>query len=476
MTRERGRGGVTRGRGAWTACAVVAASILWVVPAGASAQSTTISLDIKLETGGGLTGLVVDHDEHGVVVVAQETPYVFAWDDLEAASAYRARLALLGLTRGGADRLTAQDHFALGSYMLWRRRPVAARREFDEAVALDPAFAQRVEQAYAANRERGEAAPEALEGAGNGNAPGSGPPEATLAERIALALPGGTAGEGAALDPRVREQVRQVYETFGAQVRGVMGGGVGLIETEHFLIWTDCDAPTRKLLPHWCEAMYAALCAQFGLDPVGDVFLAKCPVFCWRSKARFLKFARTFDGHDGRDAVGYSRSVPESGHVHVVLYQQGPSETQRRRFACTLVHEGTHAFVHRLGGGRLIPNWVNEGLAELMTERVLGEDSYAGETSALLARQYVRYDWPLQGLLESTGTIAVQEYPLAHSVVAFLDAKGEGRLRAFVLGLREGLSTQDALGQAYEGMTSDKLEQGWREEVRTSAARAATGE
>jgi hypothetical protein len=120
----------------------------------------------------------------------------------------------------------------------------------------------------------------------------------------------------------------------------------------------------------------------------------------------------------------------------------------------------------------LIPHWVNEGYADLMAERVLGEQCTTGETAALLARQYVKYDWPISNMLESSGPLAVNEYALAHSVIAYLDSLGEGRLTRLIRALKQGQSAAAALAECFEGLTMRQLENDWREHVRTADPQA----
>jgi hypothetical protein len=171
--------------------------------------------------------------------------------------------------------------------------------------------------------------------------------------------------------------------------------------------------------------------------------------------------------------VGYTRSIEKNGHVHVVLLRQGRSEADFDRFACTLVHEGSHAFMHRLYSTRLIPHWVNEGYAELTAERVLGEHCDTAEKAALLAQQFVRYDWPLGEMLEGLAPIEVHEYPLAHSLVAHLEGLGRPRFTGFVRGLKDGRTTAEALAANYDGMTFAQLEQSWRSAVRSNSPRGS---
>ena len=88
-----------------------------------------------------------------------------------------------------------------------------------------------------------------------------------------------------------RAKVLDIYRGFGRKAQEVLGKRVAAIESEHFLIWTDWSKTDRTRLVALCEAMYAAMCRQFGISTTAPVFLAKCPVFCFESKARFLKFA-----------------------------------------------------------------------------------------------------------------------------------------------------------------------------------------
>lgn len=447
--------------------------IIWiglVLPGAPGAESgdrpvsgRTIRADLRLRTGGGLSGPVVDSSDHGLVVVHDHTPHVFAWTELEPDSAYETKGALLALARGGKDRMAAEDYFRLGLFAYRHGLADRAGNCFGRATRLDATYRSRVKSAVAEWKPHDDARVglDAVTDDGAAlveNDPVIDPPSEFLGTGIA---PGPLLGR--------RDEVRHAYDTFGAKVKEVMGQGVTLIETDHFLIWTDWRRDRDRLGP-WCEAMYAALCEQFGLDPADDIFLAKCPIYCWRSKARFQRFARHFDGFKGTGAIGYTRSIAENGHVHVVLLRQGNSPADLDCFACTLVHEGTHAFLHRLHSSALIPHWVNEGYADLVAERVLGDRCPAGENAALLAKQIVRFDWPLGDLLSRTEPIEVHQYPIAHSVVAFLEGKGRDRFAGFIRSLKEGQGIETALDEHYGMATVDRLEKQWRRSVRGNDA------
>jgi hypothetical protein len=420
---------------------------------------------------------------------------VFSWGELEPGSAYGTKRALLVFERGGEEALSAGDHFQLGLFALGYGRKDLASNEFREAIRRDRAYAPRVKKAYdddrrqervvgaqlglaenktrAANGEFSSENPGPTPGdygpSGNPGvrkeAPGTGHSQSPIRNpQSPIPNPQSTIHNPQSIDRG--ERILEVYKAFGSKVQEVIGKDVKRIETDHFLIWTDFEARFRNHLRDWCESMYSALCAQFDLGPHDDVFPAKCPVFCWRSKARFLKFARLFDGYSGADAVGYTRSIEANGHVHVVLLRQGRSEADLDRFACTLVHEGTHAFLHRLHAPRLIPHWINEGYADLMAERLLGDRCPNGENARLLARQYVRYDWPITTLIGGVGPIDVHQYSLAHSLVAYLEGLGRAPFAGFIKDLKAGRVFADALAGNYDNLTVGDFESGWRAAVR----------
>lgn len=470
------------------------ATAVFLATSAALAQTETIKVDVNLRTGGALGGLVVDHTSHGLVIVADKTPYVFAWSELQPGSACAARRALLILERGGTEKLSGEDHFDLGSFALAQGRNDIAANEFRRAEERDASYKPLIREAFDKYRRQHEATRTAGDSVGLWKSTRS--EDETLQRRSAEDTHGGlsaarrtdgkpdeivppveTSGfaslpdiEGAEISnhpaPEIRTKVSNAYRTFGEKVREVMGKDIALVESDHFLIWTDWPVGERGRLSDWCEAMYAALCDQFGLDPHDDIFLAKCPVFCFRSKGRFRRFAREFDGYGGKNAIGYTRSIERNGHVHMVLVRPGRSTADLDRFACTLVHEGTHAFLHRLYSSTLIPHWVGEGYADLIADRVLGDRCPAAGNAALLARQYVRYEWSIGDLIGSVTPLDVHQYPLAHSIVAHLEGLGRSRFADFIKEVKNGLTLAAALAASYDGLTIGQLEAGWRSAVR----------
>ena len=468
MDRYRNERSISARRASWLVALVVASSLNAL--AAEPGWQHTLEITVDLYTGGAVTGLLVDTDDRAVVVVHDNIPYAFPWRDIKSASACRVREAALLMEHGPRGDWNARVHLTLGRFALDRGEREQAKRSFANARKLDPAVERDIRQAYRAYNAHCQQRQElyrleetTLTGKGKTSEPDTPKPASSQAQpRDAGAKP------ATAVPQQTRQKYHEAYLTFGNKVREVLGDDIELIESDHFLIWTDWAPRRRDLLTSWCEQMYGALCNEFQLDPNEPIFLDKCPVFCFRTEQRFQKFAQYFDGYAGTNAAGYTRSIQENGHVHVVVLRRGTSPEDFDRFACTLVHEGTHAFVHRLFTSQLIPHWVNEGCAEWTTQRVLGARSTAEATAHLLDRQIVRYDWAIDHIIKQTGPLGIHEYPIAYSLVCHLQAAGRDRFTGFLRDLKSGQSVVAALAANFDGLTPGQFEASWRASIRAA--------
>lgn len=470
-TRRPGR---VRHLGILMATAVFASAPLAVAapfdPNDSTPDLRTVSVRVSLRTGGALEGAVVEHTDHGLVIWRESVPYAIAWSDVEPASALTARRDVLALARGGLDRLTGQDCFDLGAFCLKLGRNDLAAREFAEARRLDPKLDGAIKAAYAAFRKEREA-----EKKKRGAPPFRGgrepepfePAPRAAASTVPVDLVGLDVHASSPADEKaLRGRVLAVYHTFGAKVRDELGADIESVETEHFLIWTDWERVFRAELAESLENMFDSLRRRFSMDESQPVFLAKCPVFVFRSKKRFIEFARRFDGYDATGSLGYTRSIESNGHAHMALLRSGHAPDDFDRFYCTLVHEGTHAFLHRAFSTRLIPHWVNEGLADLSADHVLGDVCHRRADANLLARAYVRNDWPIETFLSFAGPIGVEHYPLACGVMDMLEQRNRDGLVDMVRRLKAGESIEASLAGAFGGATPQTVESEWRQRVR----------
>lgn len=430
----------------------------------ASDDAARPEIRLTMITGAEVTGPLISFSNELVVLEVDGFPSAIGFDSIETDSACRISFELHTRLRGGRDRLTAADHYALGLFTLRRNRYALARRRFAQAGRLDASYRQRSDDALAAHRRsrRQAAQVPGLEPDDNEAALLAG--SASLRSESAGPDEASTGVPGSDIE-RARPRIIAGYKSVGERIREQVGGDLVLLETPHFLIWTDWAKAEHDALRSWCEAMYTVVSRRFGMPPQANVFPGKCPVFCMRSKKRFRKVARLLDDYDATDALGYTSSS-SNGHVHVVVRRQGGSIAGRDAFAATLIHETTHAFLHRYRTYKRVAPWLNEGLANFVAETVLGERCSNAETAAAAARAIVDGGHSIEAIFSNDDALDARYYPVAHSLVAFLIERDAEAFARLIDDIKLGQPVEDALERQYH-MNLPALDAEWRRAHRT---------
>ncbi len=433
--------------------ALILGSSVGASDAAAPPRPGTVTL--KLNIGGEVFGPVLAHTDDVVVIDYLRRPCAFVFDELTPASAYQTKKELLTAQAGGERQLSAEDHLTLGMYALQRGRLAVANREFRQLLRIDPSYTEQVKDArQAARKKKGK------KGRSKPDAPLD-QPDSDGAARTRNSRTQDRDSESA------DRQVIKEYIEFGQVVKASLNDELELIETEHFLIWTDWRRDRSEPLAGWCEKMYAEVVAQFKIPPDQPALLGKAPVFCFRTKSRFLRFAKTFDNYEASNAVGYTRTEP-TGRVRIAVYRRAQTPHEVNRFAGTLVHEGVHAVLHRYYKTFNVSGWVGEGMADYIAQQVLGDHCLYGEKARLVAGQYVARDIPIQNLLRVEGMPEAHEYPVAYSLVQFLIERDTEAFDAMIRHQKDGFIVEEALRRAYDGMDFDALEEQWRKWVQST--------
>lgn len=149
------------------------------------------------------------------------------------------------------------------------------------------------------------------------------------------------------------------------------------------------------------EGAYLDFTELFGLDPVAN----------GRARIRVVLYERA--GFHGATGIGHWAGGLYDGSIRVPLQDLGKERAQLRR---VLRHELVHAFVHE-SGGRNVPGWLNEGLAQLLED---ADPLTQGRALDAARRQLAGHALPA---LET----------LAGSLGATGDADAIGRAYAFAL-------------------------------------------
>jgi hypothetical protein len=156
--------------------------------------------------------------------------------------------------------------------------------------------------------------------------------------------------------------------------------------------------------------------------------------------------------HTLANIYGLSHLSP-SGEVVIACYRGNDPHD----FGQMLVHEISHGFIHRYKTKASLPNWVDEGMADLIgAEMVPG--STAVKNREYKAVQQLAQQHSLGGMLAAE-RIEPWQYGVASNLNRFLlQADRKGYVR-FIESLKEGMKWEEALGAAYRSTPEEMLGQ-----------------
>jgi hypothetical protein len=128
-----------------------------------------------------------------------------------------------------------------------------------------------------------------------------------------------------------------------------------------------------------------------------------------------------------------------------------------RRWAYTLTHEFTHAFISRYRTDRHIPRWLNEGLAE-----VTASEQFPGmRESHASAKQMAGQRFKFEDLFNDKMMPGASMYPVMQTMVEALIKEDR---RAFLMmfdDIKDGMEPEAALKKHYKAGYKD-WEPAWR--------------
>ena len=245
-------------------------------------------------------------------------------------------------------------------------------------------------------------------------------------------------------------------------INDALGLDLQMAETPHYLIFSNASPAVSRNFYKWCEALYRNLTKQFGLSSSEKVWDGKCILILFHYRRQFESYARRYDGMLAASRAGayfgieaHGPGQPNLTHICVPMDTDDP-----RRLQELFAHEGTHAFFELYKTQGNLPLWLHEGLAEFMTTVNDKELRPAKWKPAAQVAQSGRsisgiFDVPMGGML------SVTQYRVALTLVDFLLKAGRQKFKKFVDNLKDGMSQEEALQDAY-GWTFKDMEARWR--------------
>ena len=253
--------------------------------------------------------------------------------------------------------------------------------------------------------------------------------------------------EHTAAAERTQEMIDEVLELWPGTQR---------FETGHFLFVS--NIPPQQVAPYvaYLDRMHAWMCELYGVPRGHKVWLGgKAPIFAFVEQQQFEQFEDRYFREARQSLVGLTNiyglcHLSAEGDVVIACYRgNNPHD-----FGQMLVHETSHGFIHRYKTKAQLPNWVNEGMADLIGAEMVPTSAVV-KNRELKAVQWLAQNRSLGGML-SAKRIEAHHYGIASSLNRFLLQANRAGYVAFIEALKEGMTWDEALRHAY-GSSPDEL-------------------
>lgn len=250
------------------------------------------------------------------------------------------------------------------------------------------------------------------------------------------------------------------YKADAAEAAKAMNWTYDSFETDHFLVFTDWDPRERNFLQTNLEAAYRAVSRQFDIPVKENVFVGKLPVYMFAKQADFQRFLyQTVGLQAGETLLGiYAGKSDGSGFLTLFKPKvDGPNTSgAERRWARTLTHEFTHAFIARYRTNRRIPRWLNEGTAEVIADGLF-PDPDTRRWAMLMAGG----DRPISQIFDDNYMPPGEYYPVMETMVQALVREDRSKFLKLFNAIKTGTPGEKAMKEIY-GVDYEQFEAAWR--------------
>lgn len=223
-------------------------------------------------------------------------------------------------------------------------------------------------------------------------------------------------------------------------------------ETQYFIVYTDMPFAQIGGYIANLDSMYQQLCTLFSIPKETNIWVGKCPVFCFLNREHFAQFEAEFMNNPQVQGIAGLNHQFSDGKVLTSVYRGNDPVF----FASVLVHETSHGFLHRIRSSGRIPLWMNEGLSEWIAQVVVPQsDHVQGRFSEALP--ILRTQGSLGGdFLNEDGRIESWQYGAAAVLTQFLISNDANAYRAMITAIKEGYTWQEALDLTF-GLKPEEL-------------------
>lgn len=217
-----------------------------------------------------------------------------------------------------------------------------------------------------------------------------------------------------------------------------------VVETKFYLLLTDLDPASAQQYLKQLDSLYDEMCRAFAVPLGKNIWSGKCVVAAFQNKTDFLRFEKeilknTFEPEKSQGIC----HAQTNGQVIISVWKGDLTS----HFAAALVHETSHGFVARYLSNLRASSWLNEGMADWIAHRVVKNTDLPARQAK--SAKLVQERRSLDGFFQQA-QISGEQYGVASSIVGLLLEIDPNRFRRFFVGIKEGLSEEDSLQQAFQ--------------------------
>lgn len=262
-------------------------------------------------------------------------------------------------------------------------------------------------------------------------------------------------------DARQMERARQLAATCKHWRQGVFR----TIETPHFVIFHDWEPSEGDFLKQETEAAYSCIARFFEIPVSENVFVGKLALYMFSARKDFFDFTRNvarIDVKEDVDLLGYYNPGVRHRLSFIAMWKPGDAVERRSKlkWGYVFAHELSHAFVARHRGSGRLPDWLNEGLAEMTAHTVLPDLATMAR-----AKKVASQVSSIRPIFAEGDMKDARWYPVMETAVRML-SKDRGKFLEMFDLIKAGTPGEEALRQIY-GMDYGQLEAAWFKYVKS---------
>jgi len=229
---------------------------------------------------------------------------------------------------------------------------------------------------------------------------------------------------------------------------GKMGHQMVSTQTKRFIVYSDMSQEESKYWISLVDKMYDRLTETFDLDKSDNIWRGKCLLLFFKNEADYHRYNQAAYGRALQGSAGVCRTMG-NGEVHILMRQS----RDRDSTGYILVHEAVHGFLARYQSSIHVQSWLNEGLAEFVSEQLV--KAGVVERKKRSAREIVKRSGRIRDFLTARN-IDFEYYGMAYDITDMMIQENRKGYVKMIQGIKNGLTVQQAFETEY-GVPLDKV-------------------